>query len=33
MEVMHALGSEMSFLQQLAHEAKICQRRFVASKT
>lgn len=32
MELMNSLGSEMSFIQQLAHERKICQGRFVAGK-
>ena len=30
MEMMQALGGEMSFIQQLAHEGKISQGRFVA---
>jgi SAM-dependent methyltransferase len=33
MELMQSLGEEMSFVQQLAHERKICQGRFVANKT
>jgi SAM-dependent methyltransferase len=33
MELMQALGGEMAFIQQLAHEHKICQGRFVATKT
>ena len=33
MELMQALGGEMGFIQQLAHEGKICQGRLVASKT
>jgi SAM-dependent methyltransferase len=32
MELMQSLGGEMGFVQQLAHEGKICQGRFVASK-
>jgi SAM-dependent methyltransferase len=32
MELMQALGGEMGFIQQLAHEDKICQGRFVARK-
>jgi SAM-dependent methyltransferase len=32
MELMQALGGEMGFVQQLAHEGKICQGRFVAEK-
>jgi SAM-dependent methyltransferase len=32
MELMQSLGGEMVFIQQLAHEHKICQGRFVASK-
>jgi SAM-dependent methyltransferase len=31
-ELMQALGGEMGFIQQLAHESKICQGSFVASK-
>jgi SAM-dependent methyltransferase len=31
-ELMQVLGGEMGFIQQLAHEKKICQGRFVASK-
>ncbi len=33
MELMQSLGGEMGFIQQLAHERKICQARFVANKT
>lgn len=33
MELMQALGGEMGFIQQLAHESKICQGRFVATKS
>jgi SAM-dependent methyltransferase len=33
MELMQSLGGEMGFIQQLAHERKICQGRFVANKT
>ena len=33
MELMQALGGEMSFIRQLAHERKICQGRFVATKS
>jgi SAM-dependent methyltransferase len=33
MDLMQALGGEMGFIQQLAHENKICQGRFVAGKT
>jgi SAM-dependent methyltransferase len=33
MELMQALGEEMSFIQQLAHERKICQGRFIAEKS
>ena len=32
MELMQTLGGEMSFIQQIAHERKICQGRFVAVK-
>jgi SAM-dependent methyltransferase len=32
MEVMQGLGGEMGFIQQLAHENKISQGRFVATK-
>ena len=32
MEVMQALGGEMGFIQQLAHDGKICQGKFVATK-
>jgi sarcosine/dimethylglycine N-methyltransferase len=32
MELMQALGGEMGFIQQLAHDRKICQGRFVARK-
>jgi ubiquinone/menaquinone biosynthesis C-methylase UbiE len=32
MEMMGGLGGEMGFVQQLAHERKICQGRFVATK-
>lgn len=32
-ELMQSLGGEMGFIQQLAHERKICQGRFVANKT
>jgi ubiquinone/menaquinone biosynthesis C-methylase UbiE len=32
MELMQALGGEMGFIQQLAHDRKICQGRFVATK-
>ena len=32
MELMQALGGEMAFVQQLAHERKICQGRFIATK-
>ena len=32
MELMQSLGAEMVFVQQLAHEHKICQGRVVASK-
>jgi ubiquinone/menaquinone biosynthesis C-methylase UbiE len=32
MELMQALGGEMGFIQQLAHDGKICQGRFVATK-
>jgi SAM-dependent methyltransferase len=32
MELMQSLGGEMVFIQQLAHEHKICQGRFVARK-
>jgi SAM-dependent methyltransferase len=32
LELMNSLGSVMSFIQQLAHERKICQGRFVAGK-
>ncbi len=32
MELMQGLGGEMGFIQQLAHEGKICQGRFVATK-
>ena len=32
MELMQALGGEMGFVQQLAHEGKISQGRFVATK-
>jgi SAM-dependent methyltransferase len=31
-ELMQSLGGEMVFIQQLAHEHKICQGRFVARK-
>jgi sarcosine/dimethylglycine N-methyltransferase len=31
-ELMQALGGEMGFIQQLAHERKVCQGRFVATK-
>lgn len=33
MELMQTLGAEMAFIQQLAHEGKICQGRFVATKS
>ncbi|MGB0095266.1 MAG: hypothetical protein WBP81_22350 [Solirubrobacteraceae bacterium] len=33
MELMQSLGGETGFIQQLAHERKICQGRFVANKT
>ena len=33
MALMQSLGAEMGFIQQLAHERKICQGRFVATKT
>ena len=32
MELMQTLGGEMGFIQQLAHDRKICQGRFVATK-
>ena len=32
MELMQTLGGEMVFIQQLAHDRKICQGRFVATK-
>jgi SAM-dependent methyltransferase len=32
MDLMEALGGEMGFIQQLAHDQKICQGRFVATK-
>jgi ubiquinone/menaquinone biosynthesis C-methylase UbiE len=32
MELMQTLGGEMSFIQQLAHDGKVCQGRFIASK-
>ena len=32
MDLMQALGGEMGFIQQLAHDQKICQGRFVATK-
>jgi SAM-dependent methyltransferase len=32
MELMQTLGGEMNFVRQLAHEGKICQGRFVATK-
>jgi hypothetical protein len=32
MNLMQALGGEMGFVQQLAHEGKISQGRFVATK-
>jgi len=32
MALMEALGGEMGFIQQLAHDQKICQGRFVATK-
>jgi len=31
-ELMQALGAEMGFVQQLAHERKICQGRLIATK-
>lgn len=31
MELMQTLGGEMTFVQQLAHDGKICQGRFVAT--
>jgi SAM-dependent methyltransferase len=33
MELMQTLGTEMSFIQQLAHDGKISQGRFIARKT
>jgi SAM-dependent methyltransferase len=33
MALMQSLGAEMGFIQQLAHERKICQGRFVATKS
>jgi hypothetical protein len=33
MELMQALGNEMAFIQQLAHDRKVSQGRFVATKT
>jgi SAM-dependent methyltransferase len=32
MDLMQSLGGEMVFIQQLAHEHKVCQGRFVATK-
>lgn len=32
MEMMQALGGEMGFVQQLAHDRKISQGRFIATK-
>ncbi|HTU84759.1 MAG TPA: methyltransferase domain-containing protein [Solirubrobacteraceae bacterium] len=32
MELMQTLGGEMNFVRQLAHDGKICQGRFVATK-
>jgi SAM-dependent methyltransferase len=32
MGLMQALGGEMGFIQQLAHDGKVCQGRFVATK-
>jgi SAM-dependent methyltransferase len=32
MELMQTLGGEMSFIQQLAHDGKVCQGMFIASK-
>jgi SAM-dependent methyltransferase len=32
MELMQSLGGEMVFIQHLAHQGKVCQARFVASK-
>lgn len=33
MELMQTLGGEMGFIQQLAHDGKVSQGRFVATKT
>lgn len=33
MDLMQGLGGEMVFIQQLAHDGKICQGRFVATKS
>jgi ubiquinone/menaquinone biosynthesis C-methylase UbiE len=32
MELMQGLGGEMVFIQQLAHDGKVCQGRFIATK-
>jgi hypothetical protein len=31
-DLMQTMGAEMSFIQDLAHQGKICQRRLVAEK-